>query len=112
MEQDGYQAALEHEVESRFAISNGFLGVRASLQEPTIACRPRTFITGLFDAPRSPLRDAARETRARKIPSPYQVLSYDPTTGYMAPVAWWPSVSDALRSRKASASIRMPKNSA
>jgi len=51
MEQDGYQAALEHEVESRFAISNGFLGVRASLEEPTIASRPRTFITGLFDAP-------------------------------------------------------------
>jgi hypothetical protein len=26
MEQDGYQADLEHEVESHFAISNGFLG--------------------------------------------------------------------------------------
>jgi len=49
MEQDGYQAALEHEVESRFAISNGFLGVRASLEQPTIASRPRTFIAGLFD---------------------------------------------------------------
>ena len=40
MEQDGYQAALEHEVESRFAISNGFLGVRASLEEPTITSQP------------------------------------------------------------------------
>jgi kojibiose phosphorylase len=53
MEQDGYQAALEHEVESRFAISNGFLGVRTSLEDPTIASRPRTFIAGLFDAPPS-----------------------------------------------------------
>ena len=51
MEQDGYQAALEHEVESRFAISNGFLGVRALLEEPTMVSRPRTFITALFDAP-------------------------------------------------------------
>ena len=53
MEQDGYQAALEHEGESHFAISNGLLGVRASLEQPTIASRPRTFITGLFDAPPS-----------------------------------------------------------
>ena len=53
MEQDGYQAALEHEVESRFAISNGFLGVRASLEQPTLASRPRTYIAGLFDAPPS-----------------------------------------------------------
>jgi trehalose/maltose hydrolase-like predicted phosphorylase len=53
MEKDGYQAALEHEVESRFAISNGFLGVRASLEQPTLASRPRTFIAGLFDTPPS-----------------------------------------------------------
>jgi trehalose/maltose hydrolase-like predicted phosphorylase len=51
MEQNGYQGALEHEVESRFSISNGFLGVRASLEEPTMVSRPRTFITALFDAP-------------------------------------------------------------
>jgi trehalose/maltose hydrolase-like predicted phosphorylase len=49
MQQDGYQAALEHEVESRFAISNGFVGMRASLAQPTIASRPRTFIADLFD---------------------------------------------------------------
>ena len=53
MEQDGYQAALEHEVESHFAIGNGFLGVRTSLEQPTLASRPRTFIAGLFDAPPS-----------------------------------------------------------
>ena len=53
MEQDGCQAALEHEVEARFAISNGFLGTRASLEQPTFAFRPRTFIAGLFDAPPS-----------------------------------------------------------
>src|SRR5262245_44269108 len=49
MVQEGYHPALEHEVESRFAISNGFLGVRASLEQPTRASRPRTFIAGLFD---------------------------------------------------------------
>ena len=34
---------------SRFAISNGFLGVRASLEQPMVGSRPRTFIAGLFD---------------------------------------------------------------
>jgi trehalose/maltose hydrolase-like predicted phosphorylase len=47
----GYQPALEHDIESRLAISNGFLGVRGSLEQPTTASRPRTFITGLFDTP-------------------------------------------------------------
>jgi trehalose/maltose hydrolase-like predicted phosphorylase len=49
LKEDGYQAALEHEVESRFAISNGFLGVRGSLEQPMVGSRPRTFIAGLFD---------------------------------------------------------------
>src|SRR6266545_8360379 len=51
LEEDGYQAALEHEVESRFAIGNGFLGVRGSLEQPMVGSRPRTFIAGLFDTP-------------------------------------------------------------
>lgn len=51
LEEDGYQAALEHEVESRFAIGNGFLGVRGSLEQPMGGSRPRTFIAGLFDTP-------------------------------------------------------------
>jgi trehalose/maltose hydrolase-like predicted phosphorylase len=53
LEEQGYQAALEHDIESRFAISNGFLGVRGSLEQPTNASRPRTFIAGLFDTPPS-----------------------------------------------------------
>ncbi len=49
LQEDGYQAALEHQVETRFAISNGFLGVRGSLEQPMVGSRPRTFIAGLFD---------------------------------------------------------------
>src|SRR5215212_8543128 len=49
LEEQGYQAALEHDVESQFAISNGFLGVRGSLEQSTVASRPRTFIAGFFD---------------------------------------------------------------
>jgi trehalose/maltose hydrolase-like predicted phosphorylase len=56
LEECGYQAALEHDVESQFVIGNGFLGVRGSLEQPTIISRPRTFIAGLFDVPpREPL---------------------------------------------------------
>ena len=39
LEEQGYQAALEHDVESQFAISNGFLGVRASLEQTMVANR-------------------------------------------------------------------------
>ena len=49
LEEHGYQPALEHDTETRFAVGNGFLGVRGSLEQPTVASRPRTFIAGLFD---------------------------------------------------------------
>lgn len=40
--------ALEHDIETRFAISNGFLGIRGALDMPSRASRPRTFVAGLF----------------------------------------------------------------
>ena len=49
--ENGYEPALEHEVESRFAVGNGFLGVRASLEQSTPASRPRTYVAGLFGFP-------------------------------------------------------------
>lgn len=49
MESHGYEPALEHDVESRFTVANGFLGIRGSLDLPTVASRARTFIAGLFD---------------------------------------------------------------
>jgi trehalose/maltose hydrolase-like predicted phosphorylase len=49
--ESGYRPALEHDIETRFAVGNGLLGVRGSLEQPTIASRPRTFIAGLFDTP-------------------------------------------------------------
>lgn len=48
LDEDGYEPALEHEVESRFAIGNGFIGVRGSLEQPTRFSRPRTYVAGLF----------------------------------------------------------------
>ncbi len=45
----GYHPALEHNIESRFAIGNGFLGTRGSLGQATTASHPRTFVSGLFD---------------------------------------------------------------
>jgi len=56
LDDHGFEPALEDEVESRFTVANGFLGVRGSLELPTPASRPRTFIAGLFD--RSPLKSA------------------------------------------------------
>ena len=51
LEAPGYQPALEHEIETRLAISNGLLGVRGALEQPASASRPRTYIAGLFDTP-------------------------------------------------------------
>ncbi|MCC6175413.1 MAG: glycoside hydrolase family 65 protein [Chloroflexi bacterium] len=59
----GRDANLEHSIESRFAISNGFLGVRAaceasrgpvwisSVHSLRWGAWPRTFVAGLFDIP-------------------------------------------------------------
>ncbi len=48
-DEHGYEPTIEHEAESRFALSNGFLGVRASLDVPTAASMPRTYLAGLFE---------------------------------------------------------------
>ncbi len=51
---DGYDPLREHSLESRFAISNGFLGVRGA-RAITRGARwvvpPRTYVAGLFDNP-------------------------------------------------------------
>ena len=47
--EDGFNLAREHEVESLFAISNGYIGSRASLTEGSSLSAPATFIAGVFD---------------------------------------------------------------
>jgi trehalose/maltose hydrolase-like predicted phosphorylase len=49
----GYQPALENNAETRSVVSNGFLGTRASLEQPTAESRARTYVAGLFDLPTS-----------------------------------------------------------
>jgi trehalose/maltose hydrolase-like predicted phosphorylase len=49
-----YEPALETEVESRFALGNGFVGTRGALELPTHASQPCTFIAGLFGQPDRP----------------------------------------------------------
>ncbi|MPZ50208.1 MAG: glycoside hydrolase family 65 protein [Dehalococcoidia bacterium] len=48
LREDDYEPALEHDLESRFSVGNGFLGIRGSLDLPTEASRPRTYVAGLF----------------------------------------------------------------
>ncbi len=47
--ESGYDPLLEREVESRFSVGNGLIGVRGSLEIPTLASRPRTYVAGLYD---------------------------------------------------------------
>ncbi|HEX8034275.1 MAG TPA: glycosyl hydrolase family 65 protein [Ktedonobacterales bacterium] len=48
LETHTYIPALEHDIETRFAVGNGFLGIRGALDMPTRASHPRTFVAGLF----------------------------------------------------------------
>jgi trehalose/maltose hydrolase-like predicted phosphorylase len=45
------QPLVERDRESRFTVSNGFLGVRGSREQPTVASLPRTYLAGVFDTP-------------------------------------------------------------
>ena len=49
LQESGYDPVLEREVESRFSVGNGLIGVRGSLEIPTLASRPRTYVAGLYD---------------------------------------------------------------
>ncbi|WP_370693935.1 glycosyl hydrolase family 65 protein [Methylobacterium sp. NEAU K] len=54
LRETGYELLRESTFETRFAISNGFLGVRGGLATHLGACRavpPRTYVAGLFDTP-------------------------------------------------------------
>ena len=54
LDAEGYDPLRESSVESRFAISNGFLGIRGA-RAITRGARwvvpPRTYVAGLFDTP-------------------------------------------------------------
>ncbi len=49
LDEPGFVLSREHEVESIFAIGNGFLGIRASVAEGTSLSDPATFVAGVFD---------------------------------------------------------------
>jgi kojibiose phosphorylase len=47
--EEGFVLTREHEIESLFAISNGFVGARASLPEGSALSAAGTFVAGVFD---------------------------------------------------------------
>jgi kojibiose phosphorylase len=47
--QEGFELAREHEVESVFAIGNGFAGTRGSLAEGSPLSAPGTYVAGVFE---------------------------------------------------------------
>ncbi|MBI2893723.1 MAG: glycoside hydrolase family 65 [Deltaproteobacteria bacterium] len=47
--EDVFRPVREHEIESLFALSNGYLGTRAALEEDGPETAPATFIAGLYD---------------------------------------------------------------
>jgi kojibiose phosphorylase len=51
LEQSGFDPRREHEIESRFATANGFVGVRGALFEGSAASAPATFLAGVLTTP-------------------------------------------------------------
>jgi trehalose/maltose hydrolase-like predicted phosphorylase len=49
LEEEGFTLAREHEVESLFAISNGYIGNRGSLAEGSPLSAPASFVAGVFE---------------------------------------------------------------
>jgi len=49
--EEGYVEAREHELESIFAIGNGYVGTRASLAEGSPLSSAATFVAGVYDLP-------------------------------------------------------------
>lgn len=49
--EDGFNLAREHEIESLFAVANGYVGTRGSLAEGCSLSAPATFVAGVFDIP-------------------------------------------------------------
>lgn len=73
---DGYNASLEHSVESRCVTANGALGVRGALPQPTRASNPAMFVAGLFDTTDA---DTTWNKASRTPPLPALVPLSDPT---------------------------------
>lgn len=46
--EEGFNLAREHEIESLFAIANGYIGTRAALAERSWLSSPATFVAGVF----------------------------------------------------------------
>src|SRR5512135_1894461 len=53
--EEGFTLTREHEVESLFAIGNGYAGSRGSLAEGSALSAPATFVAGVFDSGASSL---------------------------------------------------------
>jgi trehalose/maltose hydrolase-like predicted phosphorylase len=47
--EEGFTLAREHDLESLFAIGNGYAGSRGSLSEGSALSAPATFLAGVFD---------------------------------------------------------------
>ena len=57
--EEGFTPVREHEIESIFAIANGYIGSRASLEEGSRVSQPATFVAGIYaDDPVSDLGPA------------------------------------------------------
>jgi kojibiose phosphorylase len=47
--EEGFNSLREREIESLFAVGNGYLGTRASLEEQGKHCSPATLVAGVYD---------------------------------------------------------------
>jgi trehalose/maltose hydrolase-like predicted phosphorylase len=76
---DGWAPAREPGIEGALALVNGYLGVRAAVEEGSAASTPATFLNGVFDAASQAVAQAAAtpERQVVAAPTPELVVAPD-----------------------------------
>ncbi|OWW21167.1 beta-phosphoglucomutase family hydrolase [Noviherbaspirillum denitrificans] len=74
IEQEGFDAARERQMESLFLVGNGYLGVRGALDTPLPGSQADLFIAGLYDRKRAALPYSEIEFLAPERDDPYAEL--------------------------------------
>lgn len=83
VEEEGFDPAREHQMETLFAIGNGYLGVRGALDTPPPGAQSDLFIAGIYDRKRADLpyseveflaSDRGDDPYAELVPLPFPFL--------------------------------------
>lgn len=74
VEQEGFDPAREHAMESIYTVGNGYLGVRGALDRPLPGSQADLFVAGIYDRKQSTLPYSELEFLAQERDDPYSEI--------------------------------------